>query len=105
MEEGDAVDLYAQIQLSDPSLCNLLILIQLDGGFRIVLERDAPLDIRITDPRILATVGQEVGSRETVNFKLLVKEPAGSTGEDVVPDVVKLEISSNHDYFFLYKHQ
>ena len=77
----------------------------IDGGFRIILEREAPLDIRITDPRILATVGQEVGSRETVNFKLLVKEPPGSTGDDIVPDVVKLEISSNHDYFFLYKHQ
>ena len=77
----------------------------IDGGFRIILEREAPLDIRITDPRILATVGQEVGSRETVNFKLLVKEQPGSTGDDIVPDVVKLEISSNHDYFFLYKHQ
>jgi hypothetical protein len=54
----------------------------------------------------LATVGQEVGSRESVTFKLLVKDPPGSSGgEDVIPDVVKLEVSSNHDYFFLYKHQ
>ena len=64
------------------------------------------MDIRITDPRILATVGQEVGSRESVTFKLLVKDPPGSSScEDVIPDVVKLEVSSNHDYFFLYKHQ
>ena len=45
-------------------------------------------------------VGQEVGSRETVTFKILIRGPS-----DEQPDVVKLELSSDHDYFFLYKHQ
>lgn len=29
--------------------------------------------MRITEAKILAMVGQEVGSRETVNFKILLK--------------------------------
>jgi hypothetical protein len=45
-------------------------------------------------------VGQEVGSRENVTFKILIR---GVSDED--PDSVKLEISSDSDYFFLYKHQ
>ena len=50
----------------------------IDGGFRIIYEREAPLDIRITDPRIIAAVGQDVGSRETVTFKIMIKEPTAN---------------------------
>ncbi len=69
------------------------------GGYRIIYEREAPLEIKITDPRIIAAIGQDVGSRETVNFKILFR----GHSEDQ-PDSIKLEISSDHDYFFLYRH-
>lgn len=68
-------------------------------GFRIIYEREAPLHIRIIDPRIIAMVGQEVGSKETVTFKILIKGPSE---ED--PEAFKLEVSSDSDYFFLFVH-
>jgi hypothetical protein len=49
-------------------------------------------------------VGQEVGSRETVTFKVLYRGKGGviDQAEDD-PEVIKIEISSDHDYFFYYK--
>ena len=70
----------------------------------MLFEREGPLEIRITDPRIIQMVGQEVGSRETVTFKVLYRGKDGvidSTEDD--PEIIKLEISSDHDYFFYYK--
>ncbi len=62
------------------------------------------MEIRITDPRIIQMVGQEVGSRETVTFKVLYRGKGGelSSSEDD-PEVIKVEISSDHDYFFFYQ--
>ena len=65
----------------------------------MIFEREAPLDIRITEARILAMVGQEIGSRETVTFKILLR---GISDEE--PEQVKLEISTESDYFFLFMH-
>lgn len=57
------------------------------------------MEIRITDQRIIAAVGQDVGSRETVTFKILMR---GHSEDE--PETFKVEISSDHDYFFLYRH-
>ena len=69
------------------------------GGYRIIYEREALLEIKITDPHIIAMVGQEVGSKELVTFKILMKGPS-----EEYPEVFKIELSSDHDYFFLYRH-
>jgi len=44
-------------------------------------------------------VGQEVGSKELVTFKILMKGPS-----EEYPEVFKIELSSDHDFFFLYRH-
>jgi hypothetical protein len=41
-----------------------------------------------------------VGSQETVTFKILFR---GHSEDE--PESIKLEIASDRDYFFLYKHQ
>ena len=80
----------------------------IEGGFRLIFEREGALDIKITDPRILAMVGQDIGSKENVTFKILQKEghwansQEGGSGSE--PEVVKVEISSDHDYFYFYRH-
>jgi hypothetical protein len=71
----------------------------------LIFEREVPLEIRITDPRIIQMVGQEVGSRENVNFKILSRASSNSQeGDAEVADIIKIEISSDHDYFFFYRH-
>jgi hypothetical protein len=78
----------------------------LEGGFKLIFEREGPLEIRITDPRILAMVGQEVGSKENVTFKILFRGKNGNPyAPEDDPEVIKIEISSDHDYFFFYKQQ
>jgi hypothetical protein len=53
-------------------------------------------------------VGQDIGSKENVIFKILQKEghwansQEGGSGSE--PEVVKVEISSDHDYFYFYRH-
>ena len=53
-------------------------------------------------------VGQDIGSKENVTFKILQKEghwansQEGASGSE--PEVVKVEISSDHDYFYFYRH-
>eukprot|EP00347_Sterkiella_histriomuscorum_P006158 403353844 len=78
---------FQQIQQNDPN-----------GGYRIIYERDVPVDLRITEQRILQMVGQDVGSREVLTFKILIKGPESN------PHSLKIELFSNQDYFFLYKH-
>lgn len=75
----------------------------------MIFEREAPLEIKITDPRILAMVGQDIGSKENVTFKILQRgghlansQEGGSCVGD--PEVVKVEVSSDHDYFYFYRH-
>lgn len=80
-------------------MINIKSVLSIEGGFKLIYERDASLDIRITDPRIIAMVGQDVGSREGVTFKILY---SGHSEEN--PDLIKLEVSSDHDYYFLYRH-
>jgi len=79
-------------------------MILIEGGFKLIFEREGPLEIRITDPRIIAMVGQEVGSKENVTFKILFRGKNGNVySSEEEPEVIKIEISSDHDYFFYYK--
>jgi len=75
----------------------------------LIFEREAPLEIKITDPRILAMVGQDIGSKENVTFKILQKGHLANSQEGTFtggaePEVVKVEVSSDHDYFYFYRH-
>ena len=65
------------------------------------------MDIKITDPRILAMVGQDIGSKENVTFKILQRGHSANSqegGSSSEPEIVKVEISSDHDYFYFYRH-
>jgi len=56
-------------------------------------------------------VGQDIGSKENVTFKILQKggghqanSQEGTFNAWSEPEVVKVEVSSDHDYFYFYRH-
>ena len=44
-----------------------------DNGHRIIYEREVPFELRIIEPEILRMVGTEVGSREVVRVKIMLR--------------------------------
>ena len=92
-----------------------------------VYERKCPMEMMITEPGILQMVGQELStnllpnSEKTKLIKILVKgkEPRNNTGRadgegkstnrtpsgleaGSNPDIIRLEIMSEYDFFFQY---
>lgn len=49
--DSDDRNQFQQLQSNDPSLCMLIhfLLFDIDGGFRIIYERDVTMDLRITE--------------------------------------------------------
>ena len=76
------------------------------GTYTKVFERKCNVEMMIIDPAIVQMVNQEVSSTEPLQFKLMVKNSddyrKGSdiNSTDEKPECVRLEIMSDHDYFF-----
>ena len=79
-----------------------------DGACVKVFERQCNIQIKIIEMSIIQMVGQEVQSEEKVNFKILVKGHENIEDENLRldpeqnPDIIRLEIMSDNDYFFQY---
>lgn len=67
-------------------------------NFRLVYERKCPVTLVLRDMELIAKVGQEVQEEEELIVKLLVRGPDDS------PDMVRIELLSQNDYFFMYEH-
>ena len=64
-------------------------------------ERKCPISLHVVDEEMIEKVGHPVESDENDREKLvkiLIRGP------DESPEVLKLEILCNQDYFFLYEH-
>ena len=73
----------------DPSLMD---------GHKVLYERKVPFELRIKEVDVIEKIGQEVGSREEIRVKLLY------LGDAQDPENIKVELFSEHDYFFYYCH-
>ncbi|CCI40175.1 unnamed protein product [Albugo candida] len=65
------------------------------GGFRVIYDRETPLELRIQDTD---NVPQQVGTLEAIRVKILVMNEEGALRQ------VRLELSTESDLFFLYAH-
>jgi|Transcript_30457 hypothetical protein len=87
VEEGAAVNVFdfSSLEDLDPSL---------SGGYRIVYDREIPLEVRYerSDEEL------RHGSIETIKMKILIQ------GIEEDPTSIRLEISSEADLFFHYCH-
>ncbi len=77
----------------------MLTRLSIEGGFRVIYERDVPLEMKITEAKILEMVGQDIGTKENIFFRILIR------GDEEEPLELKIEIMSENDYFFLFRHQ
>jgi len=86
-EEASLLQYVEQMMTSiddlDPSLAD---------GFRLVYDRECPLEIRVQES------SQQVGTLEAVRVKVLVQ------GEEDAPAAVRVELSSDTDLFFHFSH-
>jgi len=57
--------------------------------------------MKIIDPSIVQMVNQDVTTSENLQFKLMVRNIEGKSDEPE-PDVIRLELMSDNDYFFQY---
>jgi hypothetical protein len=79
-----------------------------DGTYNKVFERKCPCEMKIVEMSILQMVGQEVNSQESLQFKVMVKNcekrdtDKHSGSSTAQPDILRLEIMSDNDYFFQY---
>lgn len=75
-----------------------------NGEFSKQFERKCNVEIKIVETPILQLVGKEdIASLENLQFKVLVKnsDKRDSAG-DFIPEVLRLELMSDNDYFFQY---
>ncbi len=63
----------------------------LENNFRVIYNKEIPMEIRLVE-----TETPETGSQEVINAKLLVQ------GEVQNPQMVKIELTSEADLFFHY---
>ncbi|KAF4036761.1 Centriolar protein SAS N-terminal [Phytophthora infestans] len=70
----------------DPSLA---------GGFRVIYDRETPFELRIQDAD---NTPQQIGTLEAIKVKILI------LGSDTDIHVVRVELSTESDLFFLYTH-
>lgn len=68
------------------------------GGFRLIYERKCPFTLYVVDDELIEKVGHTIEQDEEMPVRILVK------GADESPEVVKIEISSENNYFLLYEH-
>ena len=54
--------------------------------------------MHVVDPEMTEKIGHDVVTAETMNVKILVKGP------DEGIDLIKVELLSNYNYYFLYEH-
>ena len=76
------------------------------GAFKKVFERKVEVTMMIIEQSILAMVGQQIAHIEQYNFKILVRNSnkRDENGE-AIPEVIRLEIMSDSDYFFQYVYE
>lgn len=43
----------------------------IDGGYRIIFERDISIDMKVIDEKLLQMAGQDISSRELLTVKIL----------------------------------
>ena len=80
------------------------------GTYGKVFERKCPVEMKIIEQSIINMVGQDVTDTEHLHFKLMVKQ--ADTGSDkkselsdLNPDIIRLELMSDNDYFFQYVYE
>eukprot|EP00644_Phytophthora_capsici_P006262 jgi/Phyca11/549442/estExt2_Genewise1Plus.C_PHYCAscaffold_320263 len=83
---GDAHVPVSSTDDLDPSLA---------GGFRVIYDRETPFELRIQDAD---NTPQQIGTLEAIKVKILI------LGSDTDIHVVRLELSTESDLFFLYTH-
>ncbi|KAG6611600.1 Spindle assembly protein [Phytophthora cinnamomi] len=84
--DGDAHVPVSSTDELDPSLA---------GGFRVIYDRETPFELRIQDAD---NTPQQIGTLEAIKVKILI------LGSDTDIHVVRLELSTESDLFFLYTH-
>ena len=96
---------FGNIDDMDPSLGTttllllplfLIIILILADGFRVVYERDVPVEVRLSVSYDNGGIKQ--GTLETIKMKMLL------LGSDENPAAVRLELSSEADLFFHFMH-
>lgn len=69
-------------------------LIRLDGGFRVIYDKEVPIELRLVEEN--KTENDEAGTLESIKTKILIQ------GEIESPECVKVELTSDADLFFHY---
>ena len=76
------------------------------GIFNKIFERKCQVELKIVEKSIISMVGQVPVSNEKLQFKLMTKN---STKKDSAgnfyPDLIRLELMSDNDYFFQYVYE
>lgn len=90
VEREDSIFDFGLHEDQDPSLSD---------GFRVVYDREVPIEIRQkTASRITAEGGATSSSMESIKVKVLIQGP-----EDI-PIAIRVELSSEADLFFYHHH-
>lgn len=67
--------------------------------FRLVYERKCPFTLLLRDREMIEKVGRdEIREDEELTVKILLRGP------DDKPEIVRIELHSANDYFFMYEH-
>jgi len=76
------------------------------GLFNKTFERKCQVELKIVEKSIIDMVGQVPTSNEKLQFKLMVKN---SDKKDAVgnffPEILRLELMSENDYFYQYVYE
>jgi len=64
-----------------------------DGGFRVIYDKEVPIELRLVEEERDST---EAGTLESIKTKILIQ------GEIESPESVKIELTSEADLFFHY---
>jgi|DEB0MinimDraft_12_1074336.scaffolds.fasta_scaffold14619_3 hypothetical protein len=76
------------------------------GDYNKVFERKCPIEMKIIEKSIIDMVGQQISSQENLQCKVMVKNQdkrdteKNSGSSSIQPDILRLEIMSDNDYFF-----
>ena len=68
------------------------------GGYRLIYERKCPFMLHVVDEQLIEKVGHPIAEAEEMPVRILLKGP------DESPEVVKIELSSEKNFFLLYEH-